>query len=263
MQRNLTDHKNIVVKIGTTSLTHPNGKMNLKLFSKLAWVLTDLQNRDYSVILVSSGAIAVGADKLRLDDRPRDILGQQAASAVGQALLMRMYESFFAEHDQTVAQILLTRDCLESAERRQNAKNTMAMLKRLRVIPIVNENDTVSTAELGFADNDSLSAQVAVLTEADLLIMLSDIDGFYDSDPRQNADAKLIGYIEKIDDRLLKAGGKPTDGLGTGGGSAKITAAQTAAKSGIPTVIASGKDPQILYDILDGVNVGTYICGNF
>jgi len=259
MQRNLENCKNIVVKIGTTSLTHPNGKMNLKLFSRLAWVLTDLQNQDYSVILVSSGSIAVGADKLRLDNRPRDILGQQAASAVGQALLMRMYESFFAEHDQTVAQILLTRDCLEVNERRKNAKNTFTMLKRLHVIPIVNENDTVSTAELGFADNDSLSAQVAVLTEADLLIMLSDIDGFYDSDPRQNPGAKLISYIDEIDDKLLQAGGKPAEGMGTGGGSAKITAAQMAAKHGVATVIASGKDPQILYDILAGANVGTYI----
>jgi len=258
-ERRIDDCKNVVVKIGTTSLTHPNGKLNLKLISKLAWVLTDLQNQGYSMTLVTSGAIAVGAVKLGMEARPRDIMGQQAASAVGQAALMRIYETFFSEHNQNVAQILLTKDCLESSERRKNAKNTFMMLKQLNVIPIVNENDTVSTAELGFADNDALSAQVACLTEADLLIMLSDIDGFYDSDPKLNPDAKLISFIETIDDEMLAAGGKPQDGLGTGGGSAKITAAQTAAEQGIPTVIALGKDPLLLYDILNGENVGTFI----
>jgi len=258
-ERRINNYKNIVVKIGTTSLTHPNGKLNLKLIAKLAWVLTDLQNQGYSMVLVTSGAITVGAGKLGMETRPRDILGQQAASAVGQALLMRIYESFFAEHNQTAAQILLTKDCLDSPERRRNAKNTFMMLKQLNVIAIVNENNTVSTAELGFADNDSLSAQVACLTEADLLIMLSDIDGFYDSDPKLNPNAKLISFIEEITDEMLAAGGKPQDGVGTGGGSAKITAAQTAAQQGIPTVIAHGKDPLILYDILQGEDVGTFI----
>jgi len=258
-RQRIKDFKSIVVKIGTTSLTHANGKLNLRQISKLAWVLTDLQNQGYSMTLVTSGAIAVGAVKLGMETRPRDVMGQQAASAVGQAALMHMYESFFSVHSQSVAQILLTRDCLENPERRQNAKNTFEMLKQLNVIPIVNENDTVSTAELGFADNDALSAQVACLTEADLLIMLSDIDGFYDSDPKLNPDAKLISYIGKINDDLLAAGGKPQAGLGTGGGSAKITAAQTAAGQGVSTVIAHGKDPVILYDILGGEDVGTFV----
>jgi glutamate 5-kinase len=252
-------YRNVVVKVGTTTLTHANGKMNLRLIAKLAMVLTDLQNQGYSMVLVTSGAIAVGADKLGMESRPRDILGQQAASAVGQAKLMHIYESFFLEYGQNVAQVLLTKDCIENKERYTNAKNTMLMLKQLNVIPIVNENDTVSTAELGFADNDALSAHIACLIDADLLIMLTDSDGFYDSDPKLNPGAKLISFIGKIDDDMLAAGGKPRDGLGTGGGSAKIHAAQCAAQRGIATVIASGKDPMILYDILSGEDVGTFI----
>lgn len=255
----LKDHSKIVVKIGTTSLTYENGKLNFKRISKLAWVLTDLRNRGKEVILVSSGAIAVGSDRLGLSQRPRDIRGKQAASAVGQAVLMQIYENFFMEYNQKVAQILLTKDVLDDATRKENAKNTFSALLEMGVVPIVNENDTVSVEELDFSDNDTLSAYVACLIEADLLIILSDIDGIYDRDPKTYDNAKLIGYIEKFDDGLFELAGGTGSELGTGGMYTKLCAAKMASDSGIDTVVAQGKDPKIIFDILYGKEKGTLI----
>ncbi len=251
------DYKRVVIKIGTTSLTYPNGKLNLKRIEKLSWILTDLKNQGREVILVSSGAIAVGADRLGLQERPRDTIGKQAASAVGQAILMQIYEKFFTDYNQKIAQILLTKDIIEVEERRTNARNTFSKLLELGVIPIVNENDTISTEELEFSDNDTLSAYVSCVVSADLLIILSDIDGLYDSDPKKNPDAKMIHEVAAVTaDVKNKAGGSQST-LGTGGMITKICAAEICGNEKIDTVIAQGENPDILYDILEGYEVGT------
>jgi glutamate 5-kinase len=219
-------------------------------------VLTDLRVCGKEVILVSSGAIAVGADRLGTP-RPRDTSGKQAVSAVGQAILMQIYENFFMQYNQHVAQILLTKDALENEERKRNARNTFAKLLSLRVIPIVNENDTVSTDELEFSDNDSLSAYVACLVEADALIMLSDIDGLYDRDPKKHSDAKLISVVPEITEEIARGAGGAGSSLGTGGMETKLTAARMAAEAGIDTIITSGERAEVLFDILGGAEIGT------
>lgn len=251
----------VVIKIGTTSLTLPDGKMDLRKIDKLAWIISDLRNKGYEIILVSSGAIAVGAERLRLKERPRDIKGKQAASSVGQAILMQIYENMFMQYGRVVGQILITKDELENAERVENAKNTFFTLMEWGVIPIVNENDTISIEELGFSDNDSLSAYVALITESDLLIILSDIDGLYDCDPKKNTDAKLIQEVEQIDGFIESVAGGSASLLGTGGMATKISAAKSISDKGIHTIIASGKNPSILYDIVEKKEVGTLICG--
>lgn len=257
----LKEAKRIVIKIGTSSLTHDSGKLNLKNIENLAWVLSDLQNQGKEIVLVSSGAIAVGAQRLGLKERPRDIKGKQAASSVGQGILMQIYENFFMHYNQKVAQILITRDVLENIETKDNAKNTFETLIDWRVIPIVNENDTVSIEELGFSDNDTLSAYVSLLIKSDLLIILSDIDGLYDSDPNINKNAKLINKVEKISPDIFDIAGDSSSELGTGGMITKIEAAQLIGEAGIDTIIAKGDDPLILFKILDGEPIGTMICG--
>jgi len=253
----MSDYKRIVVKIGTTSLVYDNGKLNFRKFEKLAWVLSDLMNHGTQVVLVSSGAIAVGAERLNLSERPRDVMGKQAASAVGQAALMHIYENFFMGYNQQIAQILLTKDVIDDKEKRGNARNTIEALFTMNVIPIVNENDSVSTDELGFSDNDTLSAYVARLVGAELLIILSDIDGLRESDPKINPDAKIISRVDEINDKLFDLAGSPGSSLGTGGMHTKLSAAQMATKVGINTVIASGEDPKVLFDILSGEFTGT------
>lgn len=250
-------HNRIVIKVGTTTLTYPNGKLNLKRIARLAWVLSDLRNQGKEVILVTSGAIAVGADRLALPDRPRDTKGKQAASAVGQAVLMQIYENFFMEYNQLVAQILLTKDVLDDAVTKENARNTFFTLLELGVIPIVNENDTVSIEELGFSENDALSAYVACLVESNMLIILSDIDGLYNCDPNKNKDAIRIPEVLAITDQLRAIAGESGSSLGTGGMASKISAASMATNADIDMVIASGAEPTVIYDILDGKNVGT------
>lgn len=253
----LRKHNRIVVKLGTSTLTYANGRLNLRRIEKFSRVLSDLRNQEKDIILVSSGAIAVGADRLGLAERPRDIRGKQAASAVGQAALMQIYERFFMEYNQKVAQILLTRDVLEHDIRKQNAINTFHTLFSLDVVPIVNENDTISTDELGFSDNDSLSAFVACLVESDCLIILSDIDGLYDRDPNQDESAHFITTVEHITTELESGAGDASSQLGTGGMAAKIAAARIATGAGIDTVIANGSNPDNLFKILDGEEVGT------
>ncbi|MDR1640434.1 MAG: glutamate 5-kinase [Clostridiales bacterium] len=249
--------KRIVVKVGTTTLTHSTGLLNLKRIERLSWVLTDLFHQGKEIILVSSGAIAVGTNRLKLDERPRDTSGKQAASAVGQAVLMQIYNNFFNQYNQQAAQILLTRDVLEDGERKGYARNTFFKLLSMGVIPIVNANDTVSTDELGFSDNDTLSAYVARLTDSDLLIMLSDIEGLYDSNPKSNPEAKLISEVGEITSDLESMAGVSSTQFGTGGMITKLTAVKIAHGFGIDAVIASGDEPSLLFDILDGAPVGT------
>jgi len=253
----ISGHKRIVVKVGTSSLTYGSGGLNLKKIDKLSWVLTDLRNRGLEVVLVSSGAIAVGSERLGLQKRPRDILGKQAASAVGQAILMQIYSGFFMSYNQKVAQILLTRDVMENEKLKSNARNTINTLFSMGIIPIVNENDTVSTDELGFSENDALSAYVACLVDSDMLIMLSDSDGFYDSDPKKNPGARLIPVVESITDIMENSAEGPSTDLGTGGMITKINAAKMASASGIDTVVISGEDPSTIFSVLEGEQVGT------
>lgn len=259
-RQQLKNHKRVIVKVGTTSLTYPNGALNLQQIEKFAWVLTDLHNQGKEVILVSSGAIAVGTDRLKLQQRPHDIKGKQAASAVGQAALMQIYESFFMKYNQIVAQVLLTKDVIDNAHKRQNARNTLFELLKMGVIPIINANDTISIDELDFSDNDTLSAYVACLIEGDALIILSDINGLYNADPKINSNATLLNKVEKITTNIKELASGSSSNLGTGGMATKVKAAEMATCKGIDTVIASGNDPSILFQILKGNDVGTLFC---
>ena len=254
----LTHHKRAVVKIGTTSLTYPNGMLNLQRIEKLCWVLADLCNQGREIILVTSGAIGVGANSLGMEKRPRDIIGRQAASAVGQAMLMQIYHRFLMSYNRNAGQILLTRDCVDNPTRRKNAHNTVRQLLSMGVVPIVNANDTIATDELDeFSDNDNLSAHVAVLSSADLLIMLSDIEGLYDKDPRAHPKAVLFHEVTEITPKMESAAGGSASTLGTGGMATKLNAARTALDNGIDTIIASGEDPSILLRIFAGEEEGT------
>lgn len=254
----LKEHKRIIIKVGTTSLTHDNGSIDLKKIKNLAWVLTDLRNQGKEVILVSSGAIAVGAVRLGLKERPRDIVGKQAASAVGQVVLMQLYQEFFLEYNQKVAQILITKSVFDHEIKRRNARNTMEELFKLGVIPIVNENDTVAVDELNeFSDNDTLSAYVAKLVAGGLLIILSDIDGMYRGDPNLNLEAEIISTVTGVDDEIYSLAGGSATSLGTGGMITKVKAAKLVNDLGIDMVIASGDKPEDIFDIIAGENIGT------
>ena len=265
----LSEAKRIVVKVGTSTLTYDNGGQNLRRIEQLARVLSDLRSSGKEIVLVSSGAIGVGVERLGLREKPTTTRGRQAAAAVGQCALMFTYDKLFGEYGQTVAQVLLTADVLEDEERKQNASNTLECLLEMKVIPIVNENDTVAVEELeehsfgrhtSFGDNDSLSALVAVLCRADALLILTDIEGLYDSDPRCNPDAKLIPVVEQIDDSLLCAAGGAGTSRGTGGMRSKLVAARRATQAGIPTVILGGDRPANVYDVLEDKPLGTLFC---
>lgn len=249
-------NKRIVVKVGTSTLTHETGKMNLRRIDTLARVLSDLRNRGYEVILVSSGAIGVAIGKLGLKERPRDTKMNQSLAAIGQCELMSLYDKIFSEYHNTVAQILLTRSDVDIEKRREHTKDTFNTLLEMGVIPIVNENDTVSVEEIEFGDNDSLSAIVARLVEADILILFSDIDGLFDSDPHENPNARLISRVEDIDKVRETAGGAGSK-LGTGGMVTKLEAAEIANRAGISMLILNGKNIESLYDVIDGKKVGT------
>lgn len=264
----LKNKKRIVVKIGSSSLTHSEtGYLDYEKLEKLARVLTNLRNMGKEVILVSSGAVAVGRKVLGLTDKNLELAKKQACAAVGQAQLMMTYNKIFNEYIQQIAQILMTKNVILNDESRHNATNTFNELLKLGVIPIVNENDTISTYELQrviqFGDNDRLSAIVSALSNADLLILLSDIDGLYTDDPHINKDAQFIEVVEKLDDKYL-AMGKSTSGssVGTGGMSAKLTAAKIATYSGADMVIANAEDVNVINDIIQGKNVGTLFVAN-
>ena len=253
--------KRIVVKVGTSTLTYDNGKINLKTIDKLAMVLSDLRNQGKEVVLVSSGSIGVGCSKLNLEERPNTIREKQAVASVGQCELMHIYSKLFGEYGNIVGQVLLTRDVVEDDHIRNNVINTFETLLEKGIIPIVNENDTVSIDEIenicNFGDNDNLSAVVAKLVNGDLLVILSDIDGFYDSDPRHNEDSRMIKEIYKITEELEEFAGGAGTLQGTGGMKTKLAAAKVALDAGVSMILTNGKDPEILFEILDGQEVGT------
>ena len=257
----LREKKRIVIKIGSSSLTHPEtGRLNLLKIEKLIRVLSDLRGEGKDVVLVSSGAIAAGRQALGYHRKPDSLAQKQAFAAVGQARLMMVYQKLFSEYNQATAQVLLTKDTMVNDSSRYNAQNTFDELLRLGVIPIVNENDTVSTSEIpyvdSFGDNDRLSAIVAALIGADLLILLSDIDGLYTDDPRRNPEASFIRLVPEITPALLEMG-KATAGVGTGGMSAKLEAARIATDSGADMVIANGDQVEVIMDIMAGADKGT------
>jgi glutamate 5-kinase len=253
--------KRIVVKVGTSTLTYDNGEIHLGRIEKLTRVLSDLMNSGKEVVLVTSGAVQVGVKKLKLANRPTLIRDKQAAAAVGQSELMHIYSKFFGEYSHIVGQVLLTKDVIEDEHVRNNVVNTFEKLIEDRVIPIVNENDTVAIDEIEnivrFGDNDNLSAIVSVLIQADLLVILSDIDGFFDSDPTKNENSMLIKVIEKITPELEEFAGGSGTSVGTGGMVTKLTAAKRATVEGINVILANGKDPAILRDLINGKELGT------
>lgn len=251
----------IVIKVGTSTLAHSTGLINIRHIESLCKVISDIKNMGNEIIFVSSGAIGMGVGKLKLKKRPDDLAGKQAAAAVGQCELMYTYDKLFSQYNHTSAQLLITDDDVAVNERKQNFVNTLSRLLELDVIPIINENDTVATHQIVLGDNDTLSAIVASSVNADLLIILSDIDGLYDADPRKNKDAKLIPIVEEIDERIVSLGGSAGSCLGTGGMTTKIKAAQIATKIGCDTIIASGEDSNILYDIVEGKQIGTKFLG--
>ncbi len=257
MRTILKDCKRIVVKVGTATITHTNGKLNLKRMDELAWVLTDLRNRGIDVALVTSGAIGVGAARMSMQQRPTITREKQAAAAVGQAMLMQIYHNFFDRYNQTVAQVLLTKEETATKERYTNTKNTMETLFEMGIIPIVNANDTISTYEIEFSDNDRLSAMVAEITSADVLVLLTDIDALYDKNPREHTDAKRVSFVETVTPEIeAMANGKGST-FSVGGMQTKLEAAKICQKAGITMVIAHGQKPTILHDILDGADIGT------
>jgi glutamate 5-kinase len=247
----------IVVKVGTSTLAHTNGLLNIRRVEELCKVLSDLKNAGHDIILVTSGAIGMGVGKLKLKERPKDIIAKQAAAAVGQCELMYTYDKLFSEYNHTVAQLLMTGSDFEHQDRYNNFINTMNKLLDYSALPIINENDTVATDEIKVGDNDTLSAMVAVSVNADLLILLSDIDGLFTSDPHCNPDATLISVVAEIDDSIIMLAGGVGSDLGTGGMKTKLHAADICTRSGCDMVIANGENPKILYDIIDGKSVGT------
>ena len=252
----------VVVKVGTSTLAHSTGLLNIRRVENLCRVLSDLKNAGHEIILVSSGAIGMGVGKLSLKSRPSDIPTKQAAAAVGQCELMYTYDKLFSEYRHNVAQILLTASDIEQPQRRQNFHNTLTRLLELHVLPIINENDTVATEEINIGDNDTLSAVVAANIQADLLILLSDIDGLYDADPHKYPDARIIHTVSEMTDEIIALGGGSGSALGTGGMATKLHAAQIVTAVGTDMVIANGEHPELLYRIMDGEMVGTRFLAN-
>ncbi|MDP4177608.1 MAG: glutamate 5-kinase [Bacillota bacterium] len=253
--------KRIVVKVGTSTLTHSSsGLLNLNRIDSLVRQLADLHNQGYEVILVTSGAVGAGMGKLGLKVKPKTIPEKQAAAAIGQGILLQMYEKFFSEYGQIVAQVLLTKEDITHRSRFLNARNTFFTLLEYGAIPIINENDAVVTDEIKikFGDNDTLSALVTSLVEADLLIILSDIDGLFDANPKENPNAKVISFVDEITDDIVNVAGGAGTSLGTGGMATKIKAAKIAISSGTAMVIANGENPKIISDILTGNEIGTW-----
>ncbi|MBQ2244943.1 MAG: glutamate 5-kinase [Oscillospiraceae bacterium] len=247
----------IVIKIGTSTLAHPTGHLNIRRVEALCKIISDIKNSGHEVILVSSGAIGMGVGKLGLRSRPTDIPGKQAAAAVGQCELMYTYDKLFGEYHHTVAQILITGDDVGYQQRYENFTNTLDRLLELGALPIINENDTVSTKEIVIGDNDTLAAIVARSVKADLLVLLTDIDGLYTADPHTDPEAKLIRRVSLVDDALLALAGGSNGAQGTGGMVTKLQAAKICLGCGCDMVIANGSDPMNLYAILDGKPVGT------
>lgn len=251
----------IVIKVGTSTLAHQTGRLNIRQTEKLAKVISDLKNSGHQILLVTSGAIGMGVGKLSLPERPSDIPTKQAAAAVGQCELMYVYDKLFGEYHHNVAQILLTADDFEDETKYSNFSNTLSRLLQLGALPIINENDTVSTAELGIGDNDTLSALVAIGAGAELLVILSDIDGLYTADPHRNKDARLIPVVSDMGEYIMSLGEGSSTSLGTGGMKTKLSAARLVTQHGIDMIICNGSKPEALYDICEGKPVGTRFKG--
>ncbi len=251
----------IIVKVGTSTLTHATGHMDIRRVGKLCEVLSDVKNAGHELVLVSSGAIGMGVGKLNLREKPADMPTKQAAAAVGQCELMYVYDKLFSEYNHNVAQILLTGEDLRDDARRTNFSNTLDRLLELDVLPVINENDTVATDEIAVGDNDTLGATVAACAAADLLIILTDIDGLYTADPRKDPDATLLSEVTAITPAMIESAGGGGTALSTGGMATKLAAARLCMDAGIDMMIANGADPAILYDVLDGKPVGTRFIG--
>ncbi len=263
MREAIKNSKRIIIKIGTSSLTHENGEVNLRKLEHIAKVLTNLCHQDKEIILVSSGAIGAGSKRLGLKTRPVELEMKQATASVGQTILMNMYQKFFGEYNQPIGQVLLTKDIITDEIKSYNTKNTLETLIKLKVIPIINENDCISTAEIEgfrFGDNDTLSATVAQLINADVLILLTDIDGLYTDNPKNNPNAQLINCIPKITPEIEALAQDTNSEFGTGGMITKLKAAKLATTNGVHTIIASGDNINILYNILEGQQLGTWFC---
>lgn len=258
MKINTENSKRIVVKVGTSTLTHNSGYINIRKIERLVSCLADLHNSGKDIILVSSGAVSCGLANIGFDRATLTTEQKQAAAAVGQCQLIDMYARRFADLGATIAQILITRGVIKDPVRRNHASNTLSLLLAQRVIPIVNENDTISDEQICIGSNDTLAAAVAELCDADLLINMSDVDGLYDSDPRTNPDAKFIEYVDDVSDDVFSFGAGAGTARGTGGMATKLESAQYCTERGIPMIIVNGADPEILYDIFDGEFVGTY-----
>ena len=247
----------IVIKIGTSTLAHAGGRLNIRRAEEICRIVSDLKNAGTEIILVSSGAIGMGMGKLFLSSRPKDMPTIQAAAAVGQSELMYTYDKLFSEYNHTVAQILITAADVASEERHTNFTNTLNRLLELHVIPIINENDTIATEEISIGDNDTLAAIVSSSAKADLLVLLSDIDGLYTADPHTDPDAALIPEVYELDETILALCGSPGTPLGTGGMKTKLAAAKICSAAGCDMVILNGSKPALLYSLLDGVPAGT------
>lgn len=254
----LKEKKKIVIKVGTSLLAYDNGNINLQRMEKLVRVLADLHNSGKKVILVSSGAVGVGVGMIGLKKKPDNLVHKQALAAIGQAGLMRLYQKFFDEYSKTVAQVLLTRDGIENDLRRRNARNTLHELIKMGIIPVVNENDTVITDEIEFGDNDTLSAAVATLVNADLLLILTDTDGVFTADPHQDSSARKVPKVLKASDDLKHVDLNGTSKMGSGGMVSKIAAAELCRKHNVDVVIADGTDPSNILDVLEGKDLGTF-----
>lgn len=251
----------IVVKIGTSTLAYATGQLNIRRVEELCKTMSDIRNAGHELILVSSGAIGMGVGKLGLRTRPRDIPTKQAAAAVGQCELMYIYDKLFSEYHHTVAQLLITADNLSNETRHANFTNTLNRLLELGAVPVINENDTVATDEIVIGDNDTLAAMVAESVEADLLVLLSDIDGLYTADPHADPTAKLLPVVHRVDDGIRALAGVSSTDQGTGGMVTKLRAAEICLNCGCEMVIANGREPTLLYDIVEGKPVGTRFVG--
>ena len=251
----------IVIKVGTSTLTHPTGRMDIRHVETLCKVLSDVKNAGHEIVLVSSGAIGMGVGKLNLRERPTDMATKQAAAAVGQCELMYVYDQLFGTYNHTIAQILLTGEDLRDENRHRNFSNTVERLLDLNVLPVINANDTVSTVEIGVGDNDTLGALVAVSVKADMLMILSDIDGLYTADPRRERSAELIAEVREITPQMRESAGGGGTALSTGGMATKLTAAGICMEAGTDMYILNGAQPLLIYEVLEGKKVGTRFIG--
>ena len=254
----LKNKKKIVVKVGTSLLAYENGKINLQRMEKLVRVLADLSNSGKEVVLVSSGAVGVGLGMIGLENKPDNLVMKQALAAIGQVGLIRLYQKFFDEYNLTVAQVLLTRDGIENSLRRKNARNTLNKLIEMGIMPVVNENDTVITDEIEFGDNDTLSAAVATLIQADLLLILTDTDGVFTADPHIHQSARKVPKVVKASKDLKDIDLEGTSKMGSGGMASKIAAAELCREHNVDVVIADGADPSTIMDVLEGKDLGTF-----